>query len=255
MESTSFTNNNPENKGVAKTIILSLSLLVGLCVLGFFIFQGLKTFSDKDRVVTVNGLAEMDMKATSATMALTFSLSGDDFPNLLKQTENKRSAIIDYLTSIGYNKNDITIGNLEVTDRQKYFETHMQNGLQVQVKIDRYTVVQSLTVKAKDVETIENRAAQIKLDLVTKDLTSNVRTIYSYPELNSIKPKLIAESTKNARIAGQQFADDSQAKLGKIKTASQGQISLSEYYHSNEGGGKQKIQKARVVSEIVFFLE
>jgi len=107
MESTSFSNNNPENKGVAKTIILSFSLLLGLCVLGFFIFQGLKTFSDKDRVVTVNGLAEMDMKATSATLALTFSLSGDDFQNIFKQTENKRNAIIGYLTSIGYNKDDI----------------------------------------------------------------------------------------------------------------------------------------------------
>ena len=251
----SFTNNNPENKDVAKTIILSLSLLLGLFLLGFFIFQGLKTFSDKDRVVTVKGLAEMDMKATSATIALTFSLSGDDFQNIFKQTENKKSAIVDYLTSIGYNKNDITIGNLDVTDRQKYYETRMQNGEPVQVKIDRYTVGQSLTVKAKDVETIENKADQINLDLVTKDLTSNIKTNYSFPELNSIKPQLIAESTKNARIAGQQFADDSQAKLGKIKTASQGQISLSENYQSSEGGGKQKIQKARVVSEIVFFLE
>ena len=251
----SFTNNNPENKDVAKTIILSLSLLLGLFLLGFFIFQGLKTFSDKDRVVTVKGLAEMDMKATSATIALTFSLSGDDFQNIFKQTENKKSAIVDYLTSIGYNKNDIAIGNLDVTDRQKYYETRMQNGEPVQVKIDRYTVGQSLTVKAKDVETIENKADQINLDLVTKDLTSNIKTNYSFPELNSIKPQLIAESTKNARIAGQQFADDSQAKLGKIKTASQGQISLSESYQSSEGGGKQKIQKARVVSEIVFFLE
>ena len=255
MESTGLTNHNPENKGVAKTIILSISLLLGLCLLGFFIFQGLKTFSDKDRVVTVKGLAEMDMKATSATLALTFSLSGDDFQNLFKQAENKRSAVIDYLTSIGYNKNDITIGNLDVTDRLKYYETRTQNGLQVQVKIDRYTVGQTLTVKAKDVETIENKAAQINLDLVTKDLTSNVKTVYTYPELNSIKPQLIAESTKNARIAGQQFANDSQATLGKIKTASQGQISLSEYYPNNESGGKQKVQKARVVSEIVFFLE
>ena len=255
MESTSLSNSNPENKGIAKTIILSLSLLIGLCLLGYFIFQGLKTFSDKDRVVTVNGLAEMDMKATSATIVLTFSRSGDDCSNLIKQTENKRSAIIDYLTGTGYNKNDITISNLEVTDRQKYYETRIQNGEQVQVKIDRYTVGQSLTFKTKDVETIENKAAQINLDLVTKDLTSNIKTNYSFPELNSIKPQLIAESTKNARIAGQQFADDSQAKLGKIKTASQGQISLSHYYHSNEGGGKQKIQKARVVSEIVFFLE
>ncbi len=252
---TGLNNSFQEDKGLTKTFILSLSLLLGLVLLGYFIFQGLKTFSDKDRVVTVKGLAEMDMKATSATIALTFSLSGDDFQNIIKQTENKKNAIIDYLTNIGYNKNDITISNLDVTDRQKYYETRMQNGLPVQVKIDRYTVGQSLTVKAKDVETLENKAAQINLDLVTKDLTSNVKTVYTYPELNSIKPQLIAESTKNARIAGQQFADDSQAKLGKIKTASQGQISLSEIYHSNESGGKQKIQKARVVSEIVFFLE
>ena len=255
MESTGLPNNNPENKGVAKTIILSFSLLLGLCVLGYFIFQGLKTFSDKDRVVTVNGLAEMDMKATSATIALYYSFSGDDFQNILQQAENKKGAIIDYLTKSGYNKNDITIGNVDVTDRQKYYETRIQNGEQVQVKIDRYTVGQSLKVKSKDVETIENRAAQIKLDLVTKDLTAQISTDYTYPELNSIKPQLIAESTKNARIAGQQFANDSQAKLGKIKTASQGQISLSERYLHDERGGKQKIQKARVVSEIVFFLE
>jgi len=255
MESTGFTNHNPENKGVAKTIILSFSLLLGLVVLGFFIFQGLKTFSDKDRVVTVNGLAEMDMKATSATITLYFAFSGDDFQNVFKRTENKKGAIVDYLTNIGYSKNDITISNVDVSDRQKYYETRMQNGEQVQVKIDRYTVGQSLTVKSKDVETIENKAAQIKLDLVTKDLTANITTTYSYPELNSIKPQLIAESTKNARIAGQQFAADSQAKLGKIKTASQGQISLSERYLYGEGGGKQRVQKARVVSEIVFFLE
>jgi hypothetical protein len=255
MESTGLPNNNPENKGVAKTIILSFSLLLGLCVLGYFIFQGLKTFSDKDRVVTVNGLAEMDMKATSASIVLYYSFSGDDFQNILQQTENKKGAIIDYLTKIGYNKSDITIGNVDVTDRQKYYETRIQNGEQVQVKIDRYTVGQSLKVKSKDVETIESRAAQIKLDLVTKDLTAQISTDYTYPELNSIKPQLIAESTKNARIAGQQFANDSQAKLGKIKTASQGQISLSEKYLHDERGGKQKIQKARVVSEIVFFLE
>ena len=255
MEIAGVKNSTPGNKDVAKTIILSLSLLLGLCLLGFFIFQGLKTFSDKDRVVTVNGLAEMDMKATSATIALNFSFSSDDFQKIFKQTENKKGAIIDYLINIGYNKNDITIGNVEVTDRQKYYETRMQNGEQVQVKIDRYTVGQSLTVKSKDVATIENKASQINLDLVTKDLTANIVTSYSFPELNSIKPQLIAESTKNARIAGQQFAADSQAQLGKIKTASQGQISLSEKYLTNEGGGKQKVQKARVVSEIVFFLE
>jgi len=149
MENTGLHNSIQEDKGITKTVILSLSLLLGLVFLGYFIFQGLKTFSDKDRVVTVNGLAEMDMKATSAAISLYFSFSGDDFQNIFQKTENKKSAIMDYLTTIGYNKNDITIGNVAVTDRQKYYETRMQNGNQVQVKIDRYTVGQSLTVKSK----------------------------------------------------------------------------------------------------------
>ena len=55
-----------ESNSPSKQIILGSSLLLGLFLLGFFIFRGLKTFSDKDRVVTVKGLAEMDMTATAA---------------------------------------------------------------------------------------------------------------------------------------------------------------------------------------------
>ena len=248
-----------ENKFVSKSIILAFSIFLGLFLLGFFIFKGLKTFSDKDRVVTVKGLAEMNMTATSATISLNFSYSGDKLQDIIKQTENKKKAIITYLTNIGYGKNDITINNTGVTDRQKYYETKWQNNQQVQLKIDRYTIVQSLTFQSKDVKNTEDKIAQMKLDLVSKDLTCNISTDYSFPDLNSIKPQLIAESTKNARIAGEQFANDSQAKLGKIKTASQGQITIAgKYYNDEETSEKPKepfIQKARVVSTIVFFLE
>ena len=234
--------------------------MLGLFLLGFFVFKGLKTFSDKDRVVTVKGLAEINMTATSAAIALNFSFSGDSLQNIIKQTENKKNAIIAYLTNIGYAENDIAINNLGVTDRQKYYETQWKNGQQTQVKIDRYTIAQSLSIQSKDVENTENKASKMKLDLVSKDLTSNINVSYSFPELNSIKPQLIAESTKNARIAGEQFANDSQAKLGKIKTASQGQITIAGkyYYDNDEASEKPKepyIQKARVVSTIVFFLE
>lgn len=248
-----------ENKFELKSIFIALSILLGLSLLGFFIFKGLKTFSDKDRVVTVKGLAEMNMTATSAIVALEFSYSSDDLQDIIKQTETKKNAIITYLTNNGYDKNDITIKNIGVTDRQKYYETQFINNQQVQVKVDRYTVIQSINIQSKDVKSTEDKNARILLDLVSKDLTCNISTNYTFPDLNSIKPQLIAESTKNARVAGEQFANDSQAKLGKIKTASQGQITIAgKYYYDEENSEKPKepfIQKARVVSTIVFFLE
>lgn len=251
-----------ENNAQSKSTVLSFSLLLGLCILGFFIYRGLKTFSDKDRVVTVKGLAEMDMEATSANIKLSFSFSGDDVQDLMSRTEEKKKAIIDYLVENGYNKKSISTGKLDVNDRQRYYEYQWDNGHQIQVKIDRYTIAQEISIQTADIKKNEDKAAQIKLDLVRKDLTASISTNYTFPELNSIKPQLIAESTKNARVAGEQFANDSKAKLGKIKTASQGQITIAGRYYYNEetsegseAPSEPYIQKARVVSTIVFFLE
>jgi hypothetical protein len=245
---------------ITKNITYSCSLFFGLIILGFFIFKGLRTFSDKDRVVTVKGLAEMNMPATSSTINLDFSFSGNDLQSLIKQTENKKNAVIPYLKKEGYSENDITIKNIDVYDRQSYYEYEWYDGKRVSVKVDRYTVSQSLSISMNEVETTEDKASSIKLDLISNNLTTTIYTNYVFPELNSIKPQLIAESTKNARIAGEQFANDSKAKLGKIKAASQGQITIvGKYYYDDDGGSQTPcepyIQKARVVSTIVFFLE
>jgi hypothetical protein len=250
-----------ENQSQSKSIILGFSILFGLSLLGFCIFKGLQTFSDKDRAVTVKGLAEMNMMAQSATIDLSFSFSSDNIQDIIKSTEQKRDAVVAYLSAAGYAQKDLKINKMVVTDRQRYYESRWEGERQVEVKIDRYIVVQNITLQSKDVKNLEEKTAQMKLDLVSKDLTCTVNTVYSFPELNSIKPKLIAESTKNARIAGEQFANDSQAKLGKIKTASQGQITIvGNYYYDEVGEASEKpkepyFQKARVVSTIVFFLE
>lgn len=251
-----------ETKLSWRSVVVGLSVFAGLTLLGVFIYKGLKTFSDKDRIVTVKGLAEMSITATSATISLHFSISGDNLQEVIRQTESKKQSIIQYLTDEGYGKGDIAIDNMNMDDRQKYYEIQWQNGQQVKTKIDRYVTTQVLTIKAKDIQSTEDKASKIKLDLVSKDLTCTVSTNYAFPELNSIKPKLIAESTKNARIAGEQFANDSQATLGKIKTASQGQITLAGRNQFDEEGVADTgtpqapyIQKARVVSTIVFFLE
>lgn len=252
-----------EHQKNTSSIQLSISILIGLMALGFFIYKGLKTFSDKDRVVTVKGLAEMNMIASSATINISFSISGDDLKDILQKSEKKKTAITQYLESTGINNNEIKIQNVDVNDRQDYYDTQWIDGKRVKVKVDRYTVTQSIQITSKDVKNTENLVSKLRLDLVSKDLTSNISSNYVFPELNTIKPQLIAESTKNARISGEQFANDSQAKLGKIKTASQGQITLAGRYYYNEDGTEEYtdkpaepyIQRARVVSTIVFFLE
>jgi len=230
---------------------ISISLILGLSLLGFFIFKGLKTFSDKDRVVKVKGLAEIDITAISARINLNFSFSEDNLQKIIRDSENKKKRIINYLKAKGFEETKIKVGSPEISDKEKYYEDQWKNGKNVSVKINRYSSGLSLTIQSDDVKVIEQKANLLKSDLIKEGLTTNIHTDYIFPELNSVKPKLIAESTKNARIAGEQFANDSEATLGKIKTASQGQISIAGRYDSPV----PYIQKARVVSTIVFFLD
>jgi len=51
---------------------------------------------------------------------------------------------------------------------------------------------------------------------------------YIFNQLNEIKPGMIQEATKNARIAADQFARDSQISLGKLRNASQGWFQVED---------------------------
>ena len=162
----------------------------------------------------------------------------------------KIAKITEYLKSKGYNM--LITGNLYIYDSKSYYEERWNGDNYVKVKKDRYRASRDITIKL-----ITN---SIDNDLINRDLSSDITCSYAFPELNSIKPQLIAESTKNARAAGEQFAKDSKSKLGKIKTATQGQISIAGQYYDEEDSNATSpsepyLQKARVVSTIVFFLE
>ena len=78
---------------------------------------------------------------------------------------------------------------------------------------------------------------------------SNSYINYEYTALNDIKPTMIAEATKNARDAAARFAEDSGSKVGKMKTASQGQFSIEDQ------SATPFLKKVRVVTTIVYYLE
>ena len=74
-------------------------------------------------------------------------------------------------------------------------------------------------------------------------------TVSSYG-LNDIKPEMIAEATKNARLAAEQFARDSGSKVGKIKNATQGLFSID-----NAAAGLEEKKKVRVVTTVEYLLK
>lgn len=80
---------------------------------------------------------------------------------------------------------------------------------------------------------------------------------YTFTRLNDIKPEMVAEATKDARAAAEQFANDSGTSVGGIKDATQGYFSV-EARDGDTGGGwgaaDSPFKKVRVVTTIDFYL-
>lgn len=231
-----------------KSVIPPLLIAIGLLALGLCIKAGIDNFSHRDRVVTVRGLAERQVEANEVIWPIVTKQMGNDLQALYTTIQQNNAAIVSFLKTNGITDKEITINPPSVEDRHA-------NAYDNSVTIDeRYRVTNVIVVTSAQVDKVNSLIAK-QTELMRQGIAVvagdyQYQTQYNYTALNSIKPEMIAEATKAAREAGDRFAADSHSKLGKIKTASQGQFSIEDRDQYTPF-----IKTVRVVNSITYYLE
>ena len=222
-------------------IIPSALIAVAVVILGLTLKAGIDNIAYRDREVTVRGLAEV--KADLVTWPITYSLAGNDLMTIYQKVNTNNEIIVKFLTSNGIPREEISVNPPDTYDRasNRYGSDSFNYN---------YAISCTVTVTTRQVDKVRELLAR-QSDLLKEGIPfSNSYINYQFTGLNDIKPEMIAEATKNARAAAQQFAADSESHVGKIKTASQGQFSIDDSDSSTPF-----IKKVRVVSTIVYYLE
>lgn len=228
-----------------KQVISSVFISIGLIILGLFIYCGFNSFANKDRQVTVRGLAEKEVTANKVTWPVVMKTVGNDLQSLYSKVKNQNQTVIEFLKNNGIEESEISLGAPSVWDKDaQTYRTDVPY---------RYNVTQVITVTSSKVDLV-NKLIQRQGDLLqlglplSSDYQYNVT--YEYTLLNDIKPEMIAEATKNAREAANKFAEDSQSSLGAIKTATQGQFTIFD-----RDAYTPWIKNVRVVTTVAYALE
>ena len=213
--------------------IESLILAIGLLLLGICIQKGFKSFAERDRSVNVKGLAEMEVPADKVTWPLMYKSLGNDLNALYDNIKNSNKIITQFLIEKGIDEKEISNN-----DNSPY----------------RYNVTTVITVTSNKVDLVRSLIAEqgelLKRGIAVTGGDYRYNVQYEYTGLNSIKPQMIEEATKNARQAAEKFAKDSESELGKIRHANQGQFTITD-----RDANTPYIKKVRVVTTIDYSLE
>ena len=206
-----------------KTIILSVS--VSVIASAVILSVGLSNIARADKTVSVRGLAEREVDADLAVWPLTFSLGINDLTELQKDILAKTEIVKSYLAEYELSSEDFTVQSPSITDNS--MNPYMDKN-QVRYTYIAETVVLVRSSKVEQVKKAQSDSLKLMSDgiAVSKDYKSKIS--FEFTKLNDIKPQMIAEATKNARTAAEQFARDSGSKVGKIKRASQGLFSIED---------------------------
>lgn len=223
--------------------IPSLLIALSIVILGLCLKSGIDNFTFRDREVTVRGLAERQVMANEVTWPITFNIAGDDLTTIYDNVSRADSIIVRFLTSSGITRDEIS-----VAPPSTYNAAANQYGSST-FKY-KYSLESTVTVTTKKVDKVRELLGR-QAELLKEGVAfSNSYINYRYTDLNAIKPAMIEEATKNARLAADKFAADSHSKVGKIKTASQGQFTIDDSDSSTPW-----LKNVRVVSTIVYYIE
>ena len=236
------------NKQIPSAFVLGALICTGLALLGYLISGGIIRIKALERTVTVKGLSEREVPADIAIWPIKFNEAENDLNKLFSNIEAKNALIVNFLKDRGFEDQEISISAPSITDR-------LAQGFVDAGKIPfRYTGDSTITVYTHNADAvISGKKRLIELGkygiVINTDEYNSPKAEFLFTKLNELKPEMIEEATRNAREVAEKFAKDSKSRLGKIKTASQGQFSID-----NRDSNTPHIKKVRVVSTIEYYL-
>lgn len=233
----------------AGAAIVGVALVLGLSSLGYLLADAALSVKALERTVTVKGLSEREIPASIVAWPVTFQVADNDLEAVYADIETRTGIIREFLDRHDVPDSDITLSPPDITDLYA-----QQWGDKSNIKF-RYTGSASVTVYSDKVEAVRKAMSDV-LALGKQGVVVSAGAFggqgagqFLFTGLNELKPGMIEEATKNARAVAEKFAHDSDSRLGKIKSASQGQFSIED-----RDSTTPHIKKVRVVSTVKYYL-
>ncbi|MGL5254687.1 MAG: SIMPL domain-containing protein [Brevinema sp.] len=212
-------------KEMNSTLVISIALVIGLVFSAVVIRSGILGFRSYERTVQVKGLSEREYPADIIMAPVPVTATGNDSAVLYSQLDRQAQRVRSFLLDEGVAESDVTVSIPNVIDKaaREYSGSDIGDT--------RYTGTVVVTIYSTNVNKVRetfNKIGSLGREGIVMRLGDyEYQTEYHFSKLNDVKSEMLKEAALNARQSAQTFANDSGSKVGKLKTASQGQFSIN----------------------------
>ena len=220
-------------------------LAIGIVIAGYLLGDALVQARSSERKVSVRGLAEREVPANLALWPIVFTVTSNDLGDLQQKADAGVATVREFLAR-DFPAEQVSVSAPRVQDREAQ-RVNSENA-----RLDRYSAEVAVTLRTDRIDAAK-KAIERTGELVKKGVpvmrSYEYNTQYLFTALETIKPEMIAEATRDARRAAEQFASDSGSKVGAIKTAQQGLFSIADRDQFSP-----EIKTVRVVTTVEYYL-
>ena len=241
-----------DNKNSLPLIIFGIILALGLIAAAFVLGTQFKNLKQSG-TITVKGLAEAPYKANLAQIQMGVSAWGQDYAGALANGKNDFKALQQFVASKGFSVSSQNVTPISV---EPYNEDYVDEQGQTRTRQNGYKATQTLSISSQELNKITNMLAQVQNYRISHESVTFEKPQYLLNDLEKIKHDLIAKATDDANKRAEEFAKTGHAKVGVMRSASQGSFNILDAHNpdtddSDYGGSYDKSGTDKLVRLVV----
>lgn len=209
---------------VAVAAVLALGLIISAQIFG----SSLVEMKTANNVITVTGSAKQQIKSDQAVWTGSFAAQAPELSQAYDQLANSQKLVREYLINQGFAEQDIIFSSINTETRNVMLPSGQYTN-----QIESYRLYQQVEIRSQDVD---------KITVLSREATELINygvefqsypPQYFYTKIADLKIEMLALATKDARTRAEQIAENTNSKVGALRSAKMGVFQITPLY-SNE---------------------
>lgn len=209
-------------------VLVSLILSLGLVSSAWIVTSGVARMRRSENTIVVTGSAKKQITSDLIVWKGTFSADAKELVDAYAALKTSQEKVKNYLLDKGFEESDIVFSSISTITNHVI----LPNGMYTN-EISSYRLEQSVEIKSNEVQKVTDISRE-STELINEGVYfQSLAPQYFYTQIADLKISMLAEATKDAKMRAEQISQNTDTKIGKLRSASMGVFQITPV-NSNE---------------------